>query len=132
MSKLLFDADTIRSASHPLSQLIRRIGYGRNITLDKYIALHSAASRRQKLDPNNLTSNRNNIRKSVLRDDLTFKSFWTFICDILGLWIVEMTITVKDPNTNEVYTYSTLDEPADKPGQAVQTKSPQGRNSAPV
>lgn len=119
---LLFTKEEAEKAYNSLAQLVRRISYGLNITSDKYTQLHSMYYKRHGHDPALVTSNRNNTRKSITLETPTWKASWFYICEILKYDIVSLTITIRDRETEEEYTFSTSDPVPDQPGQAKPNK----------
>lgn len=117
MAQPLFNRETTQLTFQPLSRLLRRLIYGLNIDPDRYVALHSSHAKRARRDPRLTVSHRNNVRKAVLQEGISFKLFYFFVTGILNMDLVDMTVTVRNRVTGEKYVVSMNDPVPDEPGQ---------------
>ena len=72
---LLFDEDAMMEVNHPLSSLLRQIFYARKITIKQFSDLYTEQSAHLGLSNDELTIHRNNFRKAMSQDDITWDVF---------------------------------------------------------
>lgn len=108
-SNWMFDKKDVDEATHPLAKLLRMIFYKRNITLDKFSGLFAAHGKRLGISNSEVATMRENQRKAILKDHITFQTFSVILYNILHLDIVDIAITFKDDDGN-IVTYKNTDE----------------------
>ena len=105
----LFTPEGVNRTQDQLQRLIGLICLVFNITQDKYIQKHSSWALRSKMDVVSATSSRNNTRKTITGDKLTWHMVKIFIVNILKFDILNMSITIRDTATDETRTISSTD-----------------------
>lgn len=102
----------------PLMRLLRQIYLQRGITSDDFVRMHTAYWRRKSsvfaTDPAN--THRNNLRKVMQGDTITIRMFYELVLHIPNLALVRFSVTLMDPRTKEVRTYSDDDPLTDNAG----------------
>lgn len=117
-----FNANAVRTARDPLVQLLRVIFFRRNITTNDFVQLHGNYWKiwnRDGADENEST-HRNNQRRALLDNFVSWKKFWWIISDLLRLEVIRLSITIKT-STGEEITYASDDPVEDG---TVQEASP--------
>lgn len=119
MTSPLVTRDEVLQADRRLARLLRHLIYGLGIDRDTYDVQHKAYTARQRRNAYRkvINSTRYNDRRMLSEGPITEKTFDRCVEDILGLKVVDMTVTLEDPKTKQRYTLSTRDVPAAKPGQ---------------
>jgi len=111
MFQYFFDYTTVRTTHDMLVRLLRIIFYRRKITVDDFVRYHSEYwirwNRGDALIPESI--DRNNQRRTILNDKITWGKFRFVISDLLRLDIKCISITVRDSN-GELVVYSSDDE----------------------
>ena len=107
-----YDPHEVNECNDRLVKLIRLIYTKRKITNEQFNRLHKyyytnvQCVREKEVE----VSRRGNDRRTLSNPvKLSWKAFILGVTHILGLKIVEMTITVQDPKTKELMTVSTKD-----------------------
>jgi hypothetical protein len=111
--RLFFDAEEVRSVRDPLAKLVRVIFNKRKITTNDFVSFHgrywnhwNRGGRHE-----SESTHRNNQRRTLLSDTISWKKALWIISGLLRLDFEELAVRVRDPTTGESIWYSTADTP---------------------
>lgn len=109
MSNLLFNPQDFKTKHHLLARILRLLFTKEHITEDSFYELHYRSMSDQETNPMIIQRERNNLKKILKYDDLTWKMLRRTIVDVLHLDIVDVSITMRRTDTKELFTVSSRD-----------------------
>jgi len=92
---LMFSKDDVNAVGSPLVRLLRLIFYRNKITMDQFSALCGEYGRRIGSSPSGINTDRGNLRKALLKDEITWRLFYFILLNILRLNIVEVRFVIR-------------------------------------
>ena len=107
---LMFDKSKVEEFSHPLVRLLRLIFYKKKVTLDDFSSKYAQHGKILGLHPSITNTNRNNARKALQLETMTWDFFSKTLHNILRLNIVDFSVTVQDTDTGKLTTYKFTDK----------------------
>lgn len=107
----IFNKEKVGYAKHPLVRLLRLILYRKNITFDDFTRCHNRYAKIYGVSPKDANSDKGNHLKTMQKvTGITFQKMHHILVSIFRLEIIRFSITIRDPNTNEVITYNSDDD----------------------
>lgn len=107
---VFFTTDDVLKTTDPLNRLLRIIMTTQGVDKKEYLARHYQYYRNEFMftDPNlqSLATHRNNVRRSILGDRITWHNFMRIIENILPYEIVGLTAKLKNRETKDIFEFS--------------------------
>jgi hypothetical protein len=99
---LMFDKESVEEAGHPLARLLRLIFYRKGVSLDDFSTLWAEHGHRLDLNAQMTNTYRNNARKTMSRNEMTFRFFHYILLNILHLEVEEIRVVVRNEKGERV------------------------------
>lgn len=110
---LLFKFDkcenSVLGTSHPLAKLARMILFQNKITNQEFVDRHRAYAEAAGYLSTEINYSRNNIKKAMYKEKLSFTMFEQLINVIFGFELKDLTVKLTNPYNGKVETYSLSD-----------------------
>lgn len=108
-----FTLDSARSADDRLARLLRVIFYRRGVTTDDFVRYHGEywVHWGRGTQNENEATHRNNQRRTLLNNKISWKKFWWIVSGLLRLDVVRISITVMENGKEVTYTDMDLNNP---------------------
>ncbi len=110
MANLLFNKESVNLVKDHLARLMRVIFYRNKIDNDQFLQWHFRYFGKYHSDHRSLATNRNNLRRAMAEQQVTWKHFQSVIRDLLYFDLVRVSITLRHPMSLKEYTYSSDDD----------------------
>ena len=105
-SKLMFKLEDVMSTLHPLARLMRMIMYVNGITHAEFDERHRVYAENAGFLNVQINYNRNNVKKAMFRDRLSFAMFEQIVNVVLGYGTQDIVFKLINPTTGEIEEYS--------------------------
>ena len=106
---IIFNPDEVVKTNHPLTRLFRLIMSKLQVTHEQFNTAHNNYSIQSGFLPSTIDYNRNNIKKSMKKNKITYRIFEHVLGVILGYNILDLVTQINDPKTGLTKTYKLSD-----------------------
>jgi hypothetical protein len=104
----IFTAQNCTAATYPITKIMRLLCIKFDVTKDSFARSYENYALETGMSSNTISYSRNNLRKSLDKDDISWTSMERFL-EVIGCELVEVSLTLRNTATNEIFTIKDKD-----------------------